>query len=546
VRLGRSGIRAGLLAVCLAFGCESRPSHTYIENFDPRELDAYGAGFDEAVLVGGEAVPPPRGGPLRPDEEIPMRGGPGQGAGREAPGRRSPSFRPDRITDLEGRLKYFEVFTPAITPFKRVSALDAVVVSDDVPVLGVSQSGRTRVPIEGLSANPPDGRERDRFWGSVVLDFGEGTVVPLPTVSPESRILALTSDPAVGLAVEKDGADNFFVVGPPKLGSEVRVTYVLDAPRSYFGAALPDTPSDALAAQVPRLPERAAHDGLKFARELGLTRGMPVSDALRALANHFRSFEESREPPRDSGNIFLDLARHKRGVCRHRAYAFVITAQALGIPSRFVQNEAHAWVEVKVPELGFLRLDLGGAAEGLEPHATDDRPSYRPRVTDPWPRPLAYEESYSRAAELSGQRGRGTGGPSEPQPGGETRMPGDMTLKPTLAMGQGESREALIDDDREPLALRITRYVPEVMRGSMLEVDGVAQALAGGAVEGLRVEVSLAEPVGNRAVLLGVSVTDANGRFRGAFAIPPDLDPSDYALVVVTPGDAKYAAARAE
>jgi hypothetical protein len=52
--------------------------------------------------------------------------------------------------------------------------------------------------------------------------------------------------------------------------------------------------------------------------------------------------------------------------------------------------------------------------------------------------------------------------------------------------------------------------------------------------------------VGNRAVLLGVSVTDASGHFRGAFAIPPNLDPSDYALVVVTPGDAKYAAARAE
>jgi hypothetical protein len=289
-------------------------------------------------------------------------------------------------------------------------------------------------------------------------------------------------------------------------------------------------------------------DALRFARELGLSRETAVDEALRTLANHFRSFEESREPPHDTGNIYLDLARNRRGVCRHRAYAFVITAQALGIPSRFVQNEAHAWVEVKVQDVGYLRLDLGGAAEGLDPHSTDDRPMYRPEVTDPWPRPLAYQESYSRAAEVAKQRETAQGKSSSGglETGGQTRSRSDRALKPTLALGQGDNAQALIDDDREPLLLRITRYVPEVMRGSVLEVDGVAQSLSGAPVEGLRVEVSLAEPSGPSAVLLGVSVTSANGQFRGAFAIPPDLDPADYALVVVTPGDAKFAAARAE
>ena len=235
-------------------------------------------------------------------------------------------------------------------------------------------------------------------------------------------------------------------------------------------------------------------------------------------------------------------------MCRHRAYAFVITAQALGIPSRFVQNEAHAWVEVKVEDVGYLRLDLGGAAEGLDPHSTDDRPMYHPEVTDPWPRPLAYQESYSRAAEVAKQRETTQGklGSGGLESVGQTRSPSDRALKPTLALGQGDNAQALIDDDREPLLLRITRYVPEVMRGSVLEVDGVAQSLSGAPVEGLRVEVSLAEPSGPSAVLLGVSVTSTHGQFRGAFAIPPDLDPADYALVVVTLGDAKFAAARAE
>jgi hypothetical protein len=322
----------------------------------------------------------------------------------------------------------------------------------------------------------------------------------------------------------------------------VRVTYLIDAPRSYFGAALPATPSDALAHEVPALPEKVRADALRFARELKLGPGMPADQVLRVLVEHFRSFEESAQPPRDTGNIFLDLARNKRGVCRHRTYAFVITAQALGIPTRFVQNEAHAWVELKLPEVGWLRLDLGGAAEGLDPRSLRDRPLYRAEVPDPWPRPLAYEESYSRAAELARQAQAAGGGL---QQGDETRRPGDMRLKPTLAAGQGEISEQPLRDEREPIQLRVTRFVPEVMRGSVFEVEGAAQTQAGAPVPGLRVEVSLAEPVGLRAVLLGVVVSDVEGRFRGSFAVPPDLDPADYALVVVTPGDAKHAAARA-
>lgn len=530
----------GLWVLC-ACG-DGEPSHTYIQRFDPKELLAFGLGEESGVMAAGQSVPRPPGGALREGEEAPMHAAPGDGEGREQPGRRSPAFRPDRVTELEGTLGYFEVFTPSIAPFKRVSALDGVSVAEDVPVLGVSHPERKQVPVLGVDDVPDEGRERDRFWGSVVLDFGEGLILPLPTVSPESRILSLHTEPLIGVGIEKDGADNFFVVArgtPPK---QVRLTYVVDAPRSYFGAALPMTPSDELADEIFPMPSQVRSDALRFARELKLMPGMPVGDVLRSLVSHFRAFEESREPPKDTGNIFLDLARAKRGVCRHRTYAFVITAQALGIPARFVQNEAHAWAEVKVAEIGWMRLDLGGAAEGLDARSLQDRPMHRPTTPDPWPRPLEYEESYSRAAEIARAQN------SKPglERGDENRAPGDLRLKPSLASGQGDQSVPLIEDDREPLTLRISRYVPEVMRGSMLEVDGQAQDGSGRAVAGLRIEVSLAEAVGDRAVLLGVTVTDPQGRYRGAFAIPPDLDPSDYALVVVTPGDAKHAAARAQ
>jgi hypothetical protein len=533
--------RAALALAMLLLGCESRPAQTYIPDFQPSELAAFSARAGRApVMVGGTVVDAPSGGPLRKDEERPMLAGQGDGAFGDPPGRRSPSFRPDRITELEGTLGYYEVFTPGITPFKRVSALDGVTLNGAVPVLGVVDKAREPVAVDGLASAAPDARERDRFWGNVVLDFSEGSSVPLPTVSPESRILSLRTEPEVELRIERDGADNFFAVASSAVPQQVRVIYVIDAPRTYFGAALPTAPSDALTDEVHPLPESAERAALAFAGELGLSRGMPLDVALRALVDHFRSFEESKTPPRDTGNIYLDLARGRRGVCRHRVYGFVITAQALGIPARFVQNEAHAWAELKLPELGWLRLDLGGAARGLEAHALGDRPSYQAQGLDPWPRPRAYEESYSRAFEAAAQASQG-----KLKSGAETRRAGDERLKPTLASRVSE-QELTLADHRKPLSLRVTRYVPEVMRGGSLELEGEVRGDQGGPVAGLRVEISLSDQDAARAVLLGVTVSDARGHFRGKFAVPPQLDPQDYALVVVTPGDGTYRAAKAD
>ncbi|MDB4972849.1 MAG: hypothetical protein JWN48_1190 [Myxococcaceae bacterium] len=540
--LAATALFSALLSMSVG-ACESKPAHAYIPNFRAEELGQFVPKAKQTpVLVGGNAVEPPRGGPLRKEDERPMLAGQGDGAFGDPPGRRSPAFRPDRITELEGTLGYYEVFTPGITPFKRVTALDGVSMLESVPVLGVVDPARTPVVIEGLTAVPPDTRVRDRFWGSVVLDFSEGSVVPLPSVSPESRILELTSEPELKLSIEKDGADNFFAVAlatPPK---QVRVTYVIDAPRSFFGTTLPGTKTDALASQVHPLPESVEASALTFARELGVTRGMPVDVALRTLVEHFRSFEESKQPPRDTGNIFLDLARGRRGVCRHRVYGFVITAQALGIPSRFVQNEAHAWAELELPELGWVRLDLGGAARGLEAHASGNRPAYQPQEPDPWPRPRAYEDSYSRAFEAAAEAAALEG---KMQAGGQHRSTGEARLKPTLSQRASEP-ELAVDDDRRPLSLRVTRYLPEVMRGGALELEGEVRGDRGAGVVGLRIEISLSEIEAPRAVLLGVAVSDAQGHFQGKFAVPPQLDPSDYALVVVTPGDATYRAARAD
>ena len=557
--------------------------HEYIPNAGDAELDAVlGPGGEPAAILYDDTIlTAPDGGARRNDERA-MSAMPGDGVGREEEGRRSPTFRPDRITSLEGTLGYFETFTPAIAPFKRVSALDAVVTMDGgTPVLGVSSLRTSRLPIEGATATAPDSRERERFWGSVVLDFRAGAIVPLPSVSPESRILTLRTErldgegagDEVDLEVHRDDAGSYFAVAPPGVRGEVRVVFLTDAPKDYFRMAeLPDVPSDTFADEVFAHEPRVREDALLFARELGLTPGQSYRRTLPILVEHFRSFEESDEPPPSTGNIFLDLARGMKGVCRHRAYPFVITAQALGLPARFVQNEAHAWVEVKIPQgdvAGWLRIDLGGAAAGLDAHGAEDRPLHRPTGEDVLPRPAPYVRSYSQlAGDVRGLRRDGPGShspspdatastnasaaandPSADPSAATDGEPGDATNpspaepQPPREMPPTDPLSALFSAPEppppvaRPLRLTVEGREFEVLRGRRLELVGRALDPDDAGVAGLRVEV-VARGVIER--LLGVTVTREGGHWQVSVGVPPELPVGEYALVVRTPGSDRY------
>lgn len=533
---------AVLLVAAVAYA-DGPTLHEFVPELGSDEgtmLVSSGGAQPEAIVYQGEVLPAPAGGELASGEQA-MSARPGDGLDVEEAGRRSPSFRPDRVTSLHDTVGYSAVFTPGIMPFKRVTAYDAVTVADDgTPVLVIGDMARRQLEVPGADAPAADGRARDRFWGSVMLDLSEGATVPFPSIAPEARVLTLRTEPMTALGIERDGADNFYatVVGGAR---EVRVVFLMDAPRDYFGAALPEGGrADALAARVHPLPAPVLRDAETFAAELGLARSTPFAQALSALVGHFRAFEESDTPPEDSGNIYLDLARGMRGICRHRVYAFVITAHALGIHARFVQNEAHAWAEVELPQGGWLRIDLGGAATGLDPRAGQDRPMYQPDVPDPLPRPAAYVRAYDearRAAQAAaGSGGERRGGESGASNGGSGTSSG--TSGESVAPVSG-GRSA-----RRPLELAVDRRSFEVFRGRELEVTGIAQGEAGG-VSGLRVEVLLRARRGDSESLLGVTVTRDAGVFRGVFGVPPDLAVGDYRLIVRSPGDAEHAPAEA-
>lgn len=553
----------GLVAVAVGASvlADAPVLHEFIPDVDPNEavlLVRSARGQDTQVIYEGELLDAPD---LDSSAAVPtMTGRPDDGVGPASAGRRTPTFRPDRLTQLEGQLSYHSAFNPVVAPFKRVTSLDRVVLAADgrTPVLTVFEATRGPIAVESPEAQAPDPRPRDRFWGEVELDFQGGPVVPLPSVSPESRILSVRSKPELAIGIERDGADNYYAVarGAAPAGV-VRVAFLTDAPQGYFGMEIPRVSTGG--ARVPPMPDAVRAQALLFASELQLSPASDLHEVLHTLTEHFRSFEESAEPPPDTGSIYLDLARAKRGICRHRTYAFVITAQALGVPARFVMNEAHSFVEVEVADRGYMRIDLGGAAGGLTAYGAQNRPVYRPADPDRLPRPPAYVRSYSqlrdnvsglRAPPSDSQRGQwiepegGFGSaPASSDPHGHSGQGGQGGQRVVEGPTQSAAASA---GQRMPLTLTVEQQRSNSMRGGELVVSGMLSDARGTPRPGLRVEISLAAADRTARLLLGVTVTDVEGRYRATLGLPADLPVGDYRLVVVTPGDEDYLPARAQ
>src|SRR5262249_29517904 len=184
-----------------------------------------------------------------------------------------------------------------------------------------------------------------------------------------------------------------------------RLVFLADADAGYFAPSLPKGYTyvrDVLAHAPPELkrlrnelPPDVLKEGKSTLRKLGLDPDMELSHAFNVLVGYFRGFQpgEIRNP---TGNVYRDLCDSKVGVCRHRAFAFMITANALGIPTRFVENEAHAFVEVWFPERNWQRIDLGGAALRMEVQGAGTKTLHRPRSEDPFEKPPEYKQNYTQ------------------------------------------------------------------------------------------------------------------------------------------------------
>lgn len=443
------------------------------------------------------------------------------------------TYRIDRDTTQPDSVRYDDPFTPAVAPFKRLYAFDTV---DAELELGVAEKELSAVTVGG-HMRPAD----DHFFGDLFVDVAPGVPVRVPTVGPGTRLLALRVEPPMKLEVRRDGAENLFVLGESR--QRVRLILELAAPRASFGAPYAAVSYADLARYATPLPRSAQGVVREVLSRLGLSQVMTPRDALTAMVAHFRAFAPSEELPaaQNGPALYRELVLGKKGVCRHRAYGFVLTALGLGIPARFVRNEAHAWVEVFDARI-WHRIDLGGAAgrfdidtrAGAPPHAVPSDPYA-------WPEGAASGLEAAVDSGMSGPPG-GAGANAPPQANGgsdDTRAPGapDAAAEPPGAANAPPSEPTTTPAGADQPTSRVELSVggDETRRGAALRVSGAVTS-AGNACPHARVDITLSGP--HADALIGSVPTDAQGRFDSRVTIPFDIEVGEYTLRAWTPGAA--------
>lgn len=503
----------------------------------------------------GRGLVEPPVGPTR-NEPPPTAGSPaGQpGAASEASSSgagMSSTFSIDRDTTRPERVSYGDPFTPTVVPFKRSMVYDAVNRDADLSVRDAQP-----VPVETLAqARPND----EHFHASLRLSLVAGQRMPIPSVAPGSRLVVAHSEPPVDFRIGVDSAENWFVESSAT--REVQLTLQVVADRRVFGSPFRDSSWSELGRALPPLPAVVKNDAREVARTLGVAENARPREAVATLVEHFRRFSPSSRRPTGQGlALYREIALTARGICRHRAYAFMITALGLGVPTRMAMNEAHAWVEVFDGEI-WHRIDLGGAADELD-MADEDRPRHvEPRDPFAWPdrsesglalaerRGIRGAEAASGAPSSAGQpspgavppsTAGGAGAPgtreqpappppgSEPDPLGAARpWPPEQPVDPA---GAEEPSEASLRT-----RVRFTVATSSAERGKGLFVSGHVHGQSR-ACSGVRVDIGLALPEA-RPLPLGTLVSDDRGDFRGHLVIPWSAPLGQHELVARVRGE---------
>lgn len=506
--------------------------HEYIEP-NPAEDVAFSATTQDGAMPAAldtpsGVVPAPESTGRKPKDEHAY-------GGNATPDSIDASFRVDRDTTRPDSVQYDEPFIPAVAPFKRLYAYDSVDESFELTVFDKSLS---KLEIGG-KPGPAD----DQFYADLFVDVAPGMPVRIPSVAPGARALVARTDPELPFSLERDRADNWFMVGDAR--RRVRLIMQLAAPRAAFGTELADATWGELLQKLPPLPPSVRSAALDVAREIGVSQRQSPRQATATLVGYFRSFGPSEATPKATrgAQLYQELSLSRKGVCRHRAYAFTVTALGLGIPTRMVRNEAHAWVEV-YDGVRFHRIDLGGAAGrmDLDPRAADHL--YRP-PPDSFSWPEGSESGQGMLSQTleggppSGAAPAGSSGATPPAPGAASSSAPASAASATSADSQ---RLAPGGDDRPHATVQLKLEQVTTVRGGVVHLKGSVEA-GGEPCLFSRVDVSLRDGAGAET-WLGAFPTDESGVLEGRVTVPFDIDVGDYQVIARTPGTGRCGSSR--
>jgi transglutaminase-like putative cysteine protease len=458
-------------------------------------------------------------------------------------------FAPDTDTRLPVVADYDDPFTPSTAPFKRLEAFDEV--RSDYR-LDVRDSRLVALPgIQANQGGAPPRSDEDAFYADLVVDVPPEGSVRLPSVGPGARIVRSrlgAADHEEPFRILRDGADNWFLQpttanGAPRRGGpggatvRARLVMELAIARAAFGG----TPGDVSWSELPfvaPLPENVARDATVVRAAIGVSRAMRPREAIAKLVDYFRAFTDSADAPASRGSVYLDLALSKKGVCRHRAFAFLVTAQSLGIPTRLVENEAHAWVEIEDGTL-WRRIDLGGV--GRLPQTTAERlakrePYEAPPDAFPWPKTATKGDDMIARVGASAGAGANAGAGAGAGAGASAGAGANAGASAGASAGAGAGGS----DPRPRSSVTLAVVDTLAHRGMPLHVRGDVRA-DDEPCPHVAVDLWLREPASGKRTPLATLATDDSGAFDGA-VIPVDMPLGDYDVIAETRGDSRCGA----
>lgn len=560
------------------------------EYFDPWGVNIFSAASGSAAQSDGEGdtesspaaqsassqgQPPGLSLGQDPDEMIFGQGGPVDPGETSTPwGPLEPGASTSRLDDATDRvdeLKYWANFEPSVVPYKRVVVQNQVVESGGTYAMSLRAGRFQEVPVDPRPAS----EQEDIFWGSFLVRTDAGARHPIPSVSPEQRVLKLEVAPSAQVRLVRDEADNFYIV--PDTDELLRINMQIAVPRSYFTSDLRQavswssfsakrgSPDIRLGAQV----RQVAGNVLKMS---GASRQMDPREALWALVDYYRDFQARPFPESARGeDLYMSISREQIGVCRHRSLAFVISARALGIPARYIYNEAHAFVEVWWPGIGWRRIDLGGAADEVDFSGRNDAAVHQ-TDEDPLPRPENYMSELERIAgsvpgadralsdAQAGDAGEESAEEDAPHGADEASMSvddepaeGDGLDGAQVHAGDGQQAERFepsgqlatpgAEEARKPVRIDAVASADEIFLGNKIGVSGSIFTQAGRPVQRAGLQVYLGPPGAEKTdglKLLGTMESDPGGRFEGEFSLPEDISIGRWRIIVRFDGDDEY------
>jgi len=318
-----------------------------------------------------------------------------------------------------------------------------------------------------------------QFRGEIPLGDPSAQAILIPSVSPTANIISYSSSLSdVSFHFFKDGADNYYVAASRRTGvHSVQLTIVTTANRSYFHPYDYVVPGTLTLEQIPQSVQHTPPASVRekaglIVGDLGLTGEMNMKKILTTMVAYFSTFTEGDIPtPEQEPDTFLAVARAHHGACYERSFAFFITANAIGIPTRLVTNDCHAFVEVYIPPTGWEMIDLGGLgnSSSCNPNGYDVFDMGRP--------------SGGAGGGGGGEEGGGTGG-----------------LLPTF--------------------VTITRVSPSADKNGTFLVEGTVTDAQETGLQNIDVDVMLNHTKKEQGILTGAGRTGVDGVFQIICTVP--------------------------